>query len=398
MKMKYLAIAAGVSTLLNHTAISAHGLWRPAPGAALTTEITTAYRNRGTADEQLWQIPGILMGGETHGTQKGFELDSAVLELSYFDNEQVYGIAEVSTHGQHAEVEMEKTYIGALWQADAIQLQLEAGKLSAQFSPQHGSHANARNFVAQPLAYDALYGGHFNDIGARAILSHAEGKGLGIEIFNGDSYPSANNRNPGAADAFAFYHMTFDTLMLQNRVWFGVYKGRDRSDERLDSDNGHSHDLSNTSPTYWFDGDTRITGLRSKLIWLGWDWAQLNLTAEYMRADIEGTLRDNTRQAVLDSQVNAIWAALELKRGRHTLALSYDQLQTDNTLLGDAGPALAELSGLTDMGTNPKRFRLAYLQQWRDHLKWSVELHADNSNESDFNTVLFALRWNGTWP
>lgn len=398
MKMKYLAIAAGISTLLNHTAISAHGLWRPAPGAALTAEITTTYRNRGTADEQLWQIPGILMGGETHGTRKGFELDSAVLELSYFDNEQVYGIAEVSTHGQHAEVEMEKAYIGALWQADALQLQLEAGKLSAQFSPQHGSHANARNFVAQPLAYDALYGGHFNDIGARAILSHAEGKGLGIEIFNGDSYPSGNNNNLGAADVFGFYHMTFDSLLLQNRVWFGAYKGRDRSDERLDSDKGHSHDLSNTSPTYWFDGDTRITGLRSKLIWLGWDWAQLNLTAEYMRADIEGTLRDNTRQAELDSQVNGIWAALELKRGRHTLALSYDQLQTDNTLLGDAGPALAELSGLTDMGTNPKRFRLAYLQQWRDHLKWSVELHADNSTESDFNTVLFALRWNGTWP
>jgi hypothetical protein len=70
MKMKYLAIAAGISTLLNHTAISAHGLWRPAPGAALTAEITTTYRNRGTADEQLWQIPGINGRGNTRHSER----------------------------------------------------------------------------------------------------------------------------------------------------------------------------------------------------------------------------------------------------------------------------------------------------------------------------------------
>lgn len=398
MKTNYLAKAAGLSALLIHTSVTAHGLWQPAPGAALNMEVTTSYRNQVTADGQLWNIPGVLMGRETHGTEKGFSLDSAVIELSYFDNEHVYGIAEVSVHGQHSEVDMEKAYIGALWQQGATQLQLEAGKLSAQFSPQHGKHTNARNFVDQPLAYDSLYGGHFNDIGARAILSHAEGRGVGIELFNGDSYPASNNDNPGAGDIFAFYHLTFDSLLLQSRVWYGAYKANDRVDERLVSDDGHSHGVTSTDPSYWFDGDTRILGLRSKMIWLGWDWAQVNLTAEYMQADIEGTVRDDLRQAKLDSQVDAMWAALEIKRGKHTLALAYDQIQTDNTLLGDAGPALAELSGLNNMSDNPNRFRIAYLQQWQDHLKWSVELHADGSTEDEFNAVLFALRWNGRWP
>ena len=402
LKLQPLILLASTFALASGQT-SAHGLWQPDPGVALKTEIVGSYRNRGSSDINLWQVPGTLMGGEAEGSEQGFEVSDASITLSYFDEEKVYGIAELSQHAGHQEPEFEQSFVGLLHMYGNYQFQVDAGKFSAGFSPQNGRHAGEDHFVDVPLAYSVLYGGQVNDVGARFIASHPEGRGIGLELFEGDQFPASDtgassSSNPRAADVFAYYHFVFDNFLLQARVWHNWFKAHQRPDTRLEADSGHSHaPLATDATPYWFDGDTHINGLRAKLIWLGWSWAQLRLTSEIFEADISGTVRDETRSAMLDSTLHAAWVKLALQKEIHTLAISYEQIKSDNTLRGDAGPALAELSGLVDMGRNPSRTRIAYIQQSRTNLGWSLELQRDHSSLRSFDAIVASLRWRGKW-
>lgn len=382
----------------------AHGLWQPDPGLALHTEIVVSYRNRGSSDTTLWQVPGTLMGGEAEGNEQGFSVPGASLRLSYFDAEQGYGIFELSQHAGHREPELEQVFAGWLGQFEGWQFQAEAGKFTARFSPQNGRHAVQDHFVDAPLSYSVLYGGQFNDVGARFIASHPLGRGVGVEIFEGGRFPASDsvassNSSPRAADLFAYYHFVFDHWLLQARVWHNWFKAHRRPDDRLTSDSVHSHsplDVSNISP-YWFDGETRIHGLRAKLIWLGWSWAQVRLTSELFKADISGTISDDSKIAELESTLHAGWVKLVIQKESHTLALAYEQIKTDNIFIGDAGPALANLAGLMDIGRNPSRARIAYLQQSTASLGWSIEVHRDRSAAKSDAGVIASLRWQTKW-
>lgn len=383
--------------------LHAHGLWEPKTGPQLEGEVTTSYRSKGSAVEGLWTIPGNLMGGEAHGTEQGFAIDSAQLNFSYFDEENVYGIAELGYHSSqgHDELELEQAFLGALVRTDDLQWQFEAGKMSAQFSPAYHAHATDRIFLDQALAYDLLYGGHASEIGARMLLSHPLGRGIGLGIFNGEQFPAArqtdaDHAEPGRADLFAYYHFVFDKALLQTRVWHQWFKARDRSDERLENhSDDHQHTTQNDENDLRFDGETRISGVRAKLIWLDWSWAKLLLTTELMEANISATLRDSLRTAMLESTVQAGWAQVAIEKGDHSLALAYDRTKTDNTLIGDAGPTIANTAGLMGMNHKPERLRMVYRHQWREQLSWSIEGHADHSAPKSFNAMILALRWQG---
>lgn len=378
-----------------------HGLWQPEPGASVQAQLTTSYRNRGSADNALWQVPGTLMGGESAGTEQGLALDELAVSLSLAGLESTYGILELSHHEGHSELEIEQAFAGFIHMRGPWQLRLEAGNFSSLFSPQHARHANEDHFIDTPLPYAVLYGEHFQDTGARVLLSHPEGRGLGLEAFEGNAFPAARNgtrAEPGAASTFAYYHFVFDRMLLQTRIWYNWFRADARQDDRLEHDDAHVHaPQTNTPAPYWFDGDTHILGLRAKVIWLGWQWAQLSITAELFDADISGTVRDAQRQAELNSALHAGWAKFAIQKDAHTLALSYAQLMTDNVLKGDAGPALAELTGLMDIERNPSRWRASYSHRLEEGLTWSLEAHHDQTQRKAFHALIAAIRWQGNW-
>ncbi|WP_139214375.1 hypothetical protein [Marinobacter zhejiangensis] len=362
-----------------------------APGLTLDAGISTTYRS-GTAipEDGVWQVPGILMGGDAHGADEAFNLDSANIHLLWVGPQGGYASLDVGSH-HDGEVELEEARLGYKV-ADAWPVVLEGGRMKARFSPENLGHAYARPFSENNLVYDAFYGGHYADDGVRLKTLPLPGLELGIEAWRGDHYPATSGGDGMAQDAYIRWLAGSGVWQLEMGAWVMLADANERPDDRLVG--GHAHGASADQNTdLVFSGNQDSAGARFSLARQepgGWLFA---LTGEVVTVDVEGELKDTLRQAHLEGDYLGWWVQPELGWQRHALAVRYAQLTLDNHLVGAGGAILADEAGLMSTGTDPDWLGVSYRYQLRDGLGVRAEWTRNRSTGTEEEYIGLGIYW-----
>lgn len=348
------------------------------------------------ADSGRWQVPGVLMGGEALGSEQGFTLDAASVHLDWRAGERTHVRLDIGSH--HAgEIELEEALVGYRL-ADSLGLQIEAGRMKARFSTENLSHAYARPFSDNNLVYDAFYGGHVVDEGARLMVTPWAGITLGVEGWRGSQFPATAGDDGGARDVFLQWRWQDGAWQVELGTWAQWAEARDRSDSRYIGGHSHGGDSDTAADALRFDGDQDSQGAGARLAWQSGDWSA-GLAAEFVQVDVSGTLRDTTRQAALSGDYRGWWLQPELRWQRQALTLRYTKLVLDNHLTGVAGPDLAAVAGLNHAGHDPDQWAVSYRYQLQDGLGLRLEWTRNRATADPVNYLAAGLYWSGAlWP
>lgn len=360
-------------------------------GLSVDAGISTTYRTGTVVPEAgVWQIPGILMGADAYGADEAFNLDGANIHLKWHGVQRAHASIDIGSH-HDGEVELEEALAGYRL-ADRGRVVLEAGRMKARFSPENRSHAYARPFSENNLVYDAFYGAHYLDDGARVRMTPLAGLELGLEAWRGGHYPATDGTGGMAQDAYAHWYGGAGPWTLGVGAWVMLADASERPDDRLVG--GHSHTISadqNTDLT--FSGNQDSAGARLSLLWQGPATWSLGLTGEVITVDAEGELRDTLRQARLDGDYLGWWLQPELRWQQHALAVRYAQLVLDNHLSGAGGPVLAEDAGLLQNGTDPDWLGVSYRYQLQDGFGVRAEWTRNRSTGEAEDYLGFGVYW-----
>ncbi|WP_020408299.1 hypothetical protein [Hahella ganghwensis] len=370
--------SSSLDNLLSYTRISAG--------------LSATYREDTIAENSVWQIPGVLMGGDAHAPEKSFSLDDASLMFDWKHPDGVFAGLEFSKHGDH-DLEMEEAYAGLDFElTDTLNLEFTGGSLKAAFSPENTTHAYQRPFSENDLLYDAFYGGHYADEGVRFELSSGS-LTLGTEIWRGDQFPATAGTGGEAQDIYLYWLGQADTHWWRIGGWIFNSRGDARTDDRLSRDHQHGTTDSEDAANIYFDGAQQAAGFHltfGQMLENGWQW---RISGEVHHVRVDGNLTDDTRAASLEGRYYGYWIQPELEAGKHLLAVRYALLNLDNHLIGAAGESLASDSGLTDMDEDPTWLGMSYRYRLRESLAIRLEWTHNQSVAADNNYGAVGITW-----
>lgn len=382
-------------TLLLPASLFAHTDSTSETGTAVSAGLSATWRDEGAVlnDAGIWQLPGVLMGGEAYPVEEGVSLDDANLSLRHQRADGVHGFLQIASHDNGSDAELHHAFAGIRTRDLPIALNLEAGRMAALFSPGNGEHASSRLFSEAPLALDAFFGRQYNDEGARLLLGDKDGFSAGVEGWRGSAFPATAGDGGGAQDLFLQHRGAAADLRWQAGVWIMQADALARTDARY-SASGHSHSSAiTTAPEVWFDGRTDAGGVFLRGHWQVTPASALWLEGEWMRVEPDGILRDATRESGMEGNYNGGWAQLAWEWQRHTLGVRHEQLALDNTLTGAAAAPLAELAGVYNAGDDPTRTSLVWRWQLADAFALRVEAVSDASQPEQTERVGVGLIW-----
>lgn len=339
-----------------------------------------------------WQIPGLLMGGHASPYQRGAHLDELSLWLGWRGRHDSYGIIKLASHGgdgHGSQAELENAYLGQIFGVSAQPWRIEAGRMTAAFSPVNHDHPANAQFSLAPLAYDAWLGRHVVDDGLRLLLGDSEqGWSMGLEAYRGDSFPAGHG--DGLYDAFVRHARRDFHWDWTVQIWGMRANAKARGDGRLHA--GHDHGLTGTLPVH-FTGNTELAGLYGEL---GWTWGhqrRVALRAEWIDVEQAGELSDGSRLLDLEGSHHGMHIMPQLQWGNHRLALRYERLYLDNLLRGPAAEMLGNDAGLINNGHDPRRLALGWHWQYSPSLAWRVEWLRDDSMPERRQLTTLGLVW-----
>lgn len=355
-----------------------------APGLSARLHLATSWRSddqqteEERAAQEVWQIPGVLMGGHAAPYERETTLDEASLWLTYRTPEQSYVVVKAGSHGG-SELALEYAYAGQQLHAGSVPLQVEAGRMMAFFSPLNHQHPSTELFSLNSLAYSALLGGHVQDDGVRLSLGNSDaGFSAGLEAYKGSAFPAAGSG--GMHTAFVRLAGQGAATDWQLQGWYLSAQADNRQDDR--SASGHSHSASvSTAFSGRFNGDTDAAGL---YLDTGWRWAaeqRLGLRAEWLTVTVDGRVENDTatQEIGLAGDYQALLLEPSLRWQAHTLALRYERLSIQNSLTGAAVGTLGAEAGLINQGHNPQRLSVAWNWQYQPALLLRLEWLQDKA-------------------
>jgi hypothetical protein len=397
-----IALVSGLAGVSLCSQTLAHGLQLEQPVAtSLDAAVVVTWRSAATVDDtSAWRLPGFLMGGESWPTDEGISLDEINLSGRYALDNNVYAVAKAGTHGgggkggDHGDsVEIQHAYLG--WRSECTDfcVAVEAGKMSALFSPSMTEHPSTRNFSEASLILDTFFGRDFHDQGARLLAQSNWGFSGGIEHWRGHAFPSTATDSGGSNSLFIRYDFHNDKIDATLGAWAMRADAEQRVDHRYSADHTHSANTAPLFPSVGFTGTTDLQGVHGRLRWnVNTDWA-LSLSGELAASDAEGFLRNNQRVADVLSEAQGSWIQPAVHWRIHTLALRAEQLQVENHLKGAGAPALNLESGLATTGHNPERLSAVWLWQWKDNLTLRTEFIEDRSLPIESSRFSFGIIW-----
>lgn len=375
----------GLSTLLCALSVPATAHQAElAPGLSASLHLAASWRSDAQqsdeeqAAQQVWQIPGVLMGGHAAPYERDTTLDEASLWLTYLTPEHSYAVLKAGSHGG-SELALEHAYAGQQLHLGALPLQVEAGRMMAFFSPLNHQHPSTELFSLNSLAYTALLGGHVQDNGVRLSLGNSrKGFSAGLESYQGSAFPAAGNQGLHSA----FVRLAGHSARLDGQIqgWYLTARADNRQDDR--SASGHSHSAStSTAFSGRFSGDTEAAGVYLET---GWRWAdeqRLGLRAEWLSVAVDGQVENDTATQVigLEGDYQGLLLEPSLRWQTHTLALRYERLRLQNSLTGAAVATLGAEAGLINQGHNPQRLSVAWNWQYQPSLLLRLEWLQDQA-------------------
>jgi hypothetical protein len=400
MKAIKLSLALLGASVCN-TAFS-HGDFTQADAVRLNASVVAGYSHLDRDLAELWQVPGVLMGGDAHGSEAGFALNEAALALYAGSEEGSFGELEAGTHGHGdaSALELEQAFVGSVLKAGQHTFKLEAGRMTALFSPEYGRHASESLFTRKPLAYDLFWGGHGNDTGARTTWqfkpdTHHQFQ-AGLELYRGDQFPATAGNSANAGAVFTRWQWQGPEHRVSFGLWHYTAKAHERNDDRLDS--GHNHGTAtSTDDSILFSGDTASTGLHAQWQWHFAPQKQFGLAGEVMQFDSDGDVRDATRLATLRSQHAGFWLQGALMCAEHQFAVRYERIALDNHLSGSGASVLVESAHLATGDHAPGALSAAWQWQFKPELALRLEQRLDLSTEDTRSETMLNLVWMRAW-
>lgn len=397
-------LATTIGSLLGSSAATAHNEFHYDDGSYISAAIHASYQSKGVADEQLWQVPGALMGGDAHGSEKGFSLDDAHLRLVHADD-NLFVLIELGSHGHgggSTEVEIEQALLAYVYDDEGDWLghegssKLEVGQLKARFSPRLAEHPHERAFTSIALPYEIMLGGHYSEAGLRLQsqrqLSRNHTVTLGASVLQGDAFPGSADEGSPSVALFSHYDYHAKGFTLEAALWHFRSSALNRRDERASAGHSHSGNPVNSSDIS-FSGDSEISGLELALHQTISEHARYSLETGYLYKEEQGTLRDTTRIASLESEHQGAWFQLGLGYDQHQWALRYARLKLDNSLRGPAAQVLGLSAGLDNSQREPTRTSLSYLFQPRPKLTMGLELGEDKTSSLRSKYLKLKASW-----
>lgn len=385
-KFFYSILCCGLSAPI-HGHESIHGNIRP---DSVDVRTTVTYRSEEAATpDEVWQIPGVLMGGEALPVSKGVTLDDVQLLGHVNIKERYFVSTKVGAHGHDGstEVELENLWFGANAEFLNQMILFEAGKMSTEVTPTASFHASGGEFSEAPLLADVFFGRHFVDSGARAS-SRFYGINLGVELFNGDNFPSTSG--DGTAAIYLHTPIQYRDVNGQLGSWLMFSDAKSRTDLRYEDGHSHSDSQLNASDLA-FTGDTLMLGLYGDIKW------QLNpitLDAgfEWIRADIDGELVDSTQSAAYLSTQDGYSLQLGIALDTHHLSIKYERLVIDNRFT-QTSQTFVQSTGLYNEDFEPEKFAVAWTWDFYEDFTLRSEWYQDNTQDKKTSRWSLGLVW-----
>jgi len=399
MKFSTLCSAAFVClsvAILSANLSYAHGNMGEAPGTKANAAISATWRDDGMLQPAgYWQIPGVLMGGEAFPVEQGFTVDEARISVYHRTTHDVFGLLQVSSHDGSSSAEIHHAFVGVDLRPqslDDIRFTVVAGRMAADMTPANGEHASDRLFSEAPLALDAFLGRQLNDDGARLAVSYG-GLQLGVESWHGNAFPATSGADGGSYDVYLHYRNRSQHWNWFAALWWLQADALARTDTRYSAD-GHQHGTAVVEvPQIWFDGRSDLGGA---FLRVGYEWSeltQMNFEIQYLQADVEGDLRDETRTTEWIAEDNGGWIQASVEHGNHTVGLRWEKLVLENQLIGAAADALATLSGLSNQDHDPERSTLTYQWQVKPSLALRLEAIQDDIQVESVQRLAVGVVW-----
>lgn len=357
---------------------------------SLDVKTTFTYRSdQAIPSDQVWQLPGILLGGESFPVEQGATLDDVQL-LGHLNIQERYFIsAKVGAHSHDGstEVALENLWFGSRAALMGQPLLFELGKMSSDITPTTNFHASGGAFSESPLLADVFFGGHFVDIGARASTK-IKGLNLGVELWNGDNWPASSGE--GAATLFMHYAFQHSGLRANLGTWLMHSEAVKRSDQRYAD--GHSHgDAQLSASDLTFSGETLTMGSFANLQWQ-LNPITVNAEFEWIRADIDAQLLDVTQSATLLATQDGYKLQLGVSLDKHSVQVKYERLVVDNSFT-QTSQAFIQSSGLYNEGIEPEKLAVAWTWDFYDSFKLRTEWYQDDTQETGSSRWSIGLVW-----
>lgn len=339
----------------------------------------SAYSNRA----EDFEISGFLIDDEAGPIAEGFSLDESELAISANIDDQYYGFVDVAfveeADGETA-VEMEEAYFQTLNLPSG--LTVKGGKFFSSIGYHNVFHSHTWHFADAPLAYQAMLGTTFADTGVqlRWLAPLDRFLELGIEIFQGDSFPAANDS--GSPGAFSVFAKTGGDVGISHSWKAGLsyldYEARKRNGgEAL------------TDLMFAGDGEVFIADLV-------WKWAENGnprsrnfiIQGEYLRLAEDGQVdffngvANESGSYDLDQSGFYIQGIYQFKP-RWRVGLRFDRLSSSNQL-----PALSVVTPLSDDDRNPRRLTAMVDFSNSEFSRLRLQLAIDDSSADNDTQVL----------
>ncbi|MBU2878433.1 MULTISPECIES: hypothetical protein [Aliiglaciecola] len=357
-----------------------------------SVEVRTAitYRSEDAfSDTEIWQFPGVLLGGEALPVEKGVTLDDVQL-LGHLNIKDDYFISTkvgAHSHSGESELELENLWFGTRSSIAGQPLLFEVGKMATEVTLTANFHASDDVFSEAPLLADVFFGRHSRDLGARARI-RLMGIDFGAELWNGDNWPATSGE--GAAALFAHYQYEHDGINATLGSWLMHSRAENRVDERYSD--GHSHgDQDLTASDLSFSGDTTMVGAFANLEWQ-LNPITLHADVEWIRADFDADLADTTQTAVLDATQDGYKFQVGVSLDNHTLQAKYERLVVDNRFT-ETSQTFIQQSGLFNNDHEPAKAAVAWIWQFHQDFRFRTEWYQDDTQEEGVSRWSVGLVW-----
>ncbi|HET9693803.1 MAG TPA: hypothetical protein VFP48_05430 [Steroidobacteraceae bacterium] len=303
---------------------------------AMSVILTGTYANL-SQDPEDYAIAGFFPGGDEIGPgERGFSLGESEITLSA-SVDPYFTAALTAAFAGEGELEVEEAF--ARTTSLPAGLTVKAGRYFSGIGYLNEKHAHAWDFVDQPLAYQALFGGQLKQDGVQVKwLAPTElFLEFGAEAGDGDAFPGTGSDGNGFGSYAVFAHAGGDVGDSLNwragLSWLDAdATGREYEDT----------DALGTPVVNAFTGESRTWIADATFKWApGGDARRhaLELQAEYMRREEDGRLMFDVEGAALDGSFRSrqdAWYAQAIYRfaPRWRAGLRYDALDAGDSHIG----------------------------------------------------------------
>ena len=265
---------------------------------AISLILGGSYTNT-SRDPGDWHIAGFPpSGGEVGPGERSFNLGESELTFSASIDPYFSGQLTAAITGED-EIEVEEAFVRTTALPDGFTAKL--GRFFSGFGYLNEVHAHAWDFVDQPLVYQALFGGQYQQNGVQVKWLAPTDLFLefGAETGNGDGFPATRRARNGMNGATLFAHVGADVGDYTSWRLGGSYltqKAEDREGGIADASGEPLFDA--------FTGDADTWVVDGVLKWAPSPRRQLKVQGEYMHRRESGAIADADGLTLADDYRN----------------------------------------------------------------------------------------------